>query len=207
MLLPDEAVRIIQMQRSNYGKKNNKKHVKKMYNIDVEKEFNGILQYLGKVKKIVDIGCGLAGVSIQLAHFYEYPELYLVDKNQIANKIKYGYHKDNCFYNSFDLLKSILEMNYIENYFLIDCDDFKEIENVDLIISLLACGFHFPLSFYIDRIFNSLSENGVFICDIRSKVYAEEIKVIKLRFKNISEIKTDNSKTIRICAKEKICPV
>lgn len=210
MMLPDSAVKIIQMQRSNYGKKNNIKHVKKMYNLDIENEFNGILPHLDKVKKIVDIGCGLAGVSIQLSHYFSYPELYLIDRNEIDKNIRYGFHENECFYNSFELLREIIEMNYIKNtFFVLPETSFEKrgINNIDLVLSLLACGFHFPLYFYIGKIIYCLKNNGCFICDIRKTEYEKEIKILKIYFNNISEIKTDNPKTIRICAKEKICPV
>jgi hypothetical protein len=212
MIIPDKAVSIIRMQRSNYGKKDNIKHIKKMYNEDIEKEFNQIINLFPdnyKLEKIVDIGCGLAGVSLQLSHYYRYPKLYLIDKNEISDKIIYGYHENDSFYNSFELLREIIEMNYIENtYFILPETSFEKIKinNVDLVISLLACGFHFPLYFYIGKIIYCLKKTGIFVCDIRKEKYKQEIKIINIYFKEHFEIKTDNPKTIRICAKGKICP-
>lgn len=203
MLMPDEAITLIKMQRSNYGKKN----IKKQYSKDIEKEFNQLIKFLPDTcNSIVDIGCGLAGMSILLSNYFSNPKLYLLDENKISEKVRYGFSEEDSFYNSFDILKKILEMNYIKNYSFIKPDnDFSEIKNVDLVISLLACGFHFPLFFYFGRIFNCLSEKGVFICDIRKTKYSEEIKTIELYFKKIEKIKTDNPKTIRICAKEPVC--
>jgi len=204
MTLPDDAIELIKMQRSNYDKK----RIKKKFSQDIEKDFNEILSFLpeqGKVKTIVDIGCGLGGISVLLSHYYDYPELYLVDKNQVSEKVKYGFHENESFYNSFDVLKKILEMNYIKNYnFVQPENDFKEIKNVDIVISLLAMGFHFPLYFYFGRIFRCLSKTGIFICDIRKTQYEDQIKLVKLYFKNIKEIQNENLKTRRICAKEKI---
>ena len=202
MLLPDNAIELIKMQRSNYGKKN----IIKKYNKDMENEFNQLLQFLPEnCNSIIDIGCGLAGVSILLSNYYNYPELYLIDKNEISEKVKYGYSDNPTFYNSFEILKKILDMNMIENYYFIDPEnDFSDFKNIDIVISLLACGFHFPINIYFNRIFYCLSANGIFVCDIR-KTENHQIEIIKHYFKEIFEIKTDNPKTIRIFARGPMC--
>lgn len=202
MMLPDGCENIIKLQRSNYGKKN----IKRKYNEDIENEFNQIIPFLPEsCNTILDIGCGLAGMSILMYHYYDHPLLYLVDKDLISKKIKYGFSENESFYNSHEILQKILEMNCIENFVMKNPDDdFKDLQKIDIAVSFLACGFHFPLYYYFGRIFNNLSETGIFICDIR-KTQSDQIKMINLYFDNVKEIETDNPKTIRICAKEAKC--
>ena len=199
ILLPNESIEILKLQRSNYKK------AKLEYSNDMSCEFNSILPFLPKkINQIIDIGCGLGGIDILLSRHFNNPLIYMIDKNKISDKIIYGFTNEKSFYNNFEILNKIMEMNKIDNYHLIDSDNFKVIKDTDLIISFLACGFHFPLSVYFEKIFNSLNDKGVFICDIR-KGQKEQIKLIELYFKNVEEIKTNNPKTIRICAREALC--
>lgn len=202
MIVPESATQFIKLQRSNYDKKN----IIKKFNYDIEKEFNSIIEFLpDKCESILDIGCGLAGISVQLHHYYDNPKLYLVDKNKISYKVRYGFSDEESYYNSFEILNEIMMLNDVTNYELIDPEnDFSIIKDVDIIISLLACGFHFPLYFYFGRIFQSISKNGIFVCDIR-KGKEDQIKLLELYFKKVDEIKTDNPKTKRICAREAVC--
>jgi hypothetical protein len=203
MILPDNCENLIKLQRSKYGKSD----IKKSFQDDLENEFNSIINFLPEdCKKIIDIGCGLAGISIQLHHYYDSPFLYLVDKNEITQNLKYGFSENPSFYNSFEILEKIMKLNNIGNYEFVSPDnDFSKMKNIDIVISLLACGFHFPLYHYFGRIYESLSKNGILIVDIRKQQYNNEIKLIELYFRNYEEIQTDNPKTVRICAKEKIC--
>jgi len=202
MIVTESAIHFIKLQRSNYDKKN----IIKKFNEDLAKEFNSIIDFLpDKCESVLDIGCGLAGISVQLHHYYDNPELYLVDKNQTSDKVKYGFSEEESFYNSFDVLQEIMIFNNVENYKFVDPEnDFSNIKNIDVIISLLACGFHFPLYYYLGRIFQSISKNGIFICDIR-KGKEDQIKLLNLYFRKVEEIKTDNPKTIRMCAREAVC--
>lgn len=200
MLLPDDCIPILKLQRSNY-----KKHPKKEYSADMEIEFNSMLPFLPeKINSIIDIGCGLGGIDVLLSHYYDFPRMYLIDKDKVDKKVTYGFTEIESYYNNFELLRKIMTMNNIKNYRIIDNDNFNIIRNTDLIISLLACGFHFPLYYYFAKIYESLNENGIFICDIR-KGQEGQLKIIQLYFKIVEEIKTDNLKTIRIFAKEKKC--
>lgn len=205
MIIPGSAIKYIRLQRTEYRKYNTEEAIEK-YNEGMEKEVKDITSAIGSVAKIVDIGCGMAGVSVNLSMFYAYPDLYLIDKNIISKKLRYGFSEVDSFYNSFDVLRETLEMNGIKNYNFVEPEnDFSKIKGVDLVISLLALGFHFPVKIYFERIYDCLGEGGALICDIRKRNYNEEIKLIQLYFKDLSEIKTDNPKTIRICAKGKRC--
>lgn len=204
LLLPDEAVKFINLQRTQYKDKGDLDNIKKAYDEECEKESESVIKAIGgkEIKSIMDIGCGMGGVSIKLHQFFKSNRIYLVDKNEISKQVRYGFFEGNCFYNSFVILSKIMEMNNISNYFLVNSDnDFSHIENIDLIFSSLACGFHFPIYHYIGRITDCISKDGIFICDIRKTIYEQEIKTVKNNFRHISEIKTDNPKTTRIYAR------
>lgn len=205
LLLPDEAIKYINLQRTHYKKQY--QDIKKAYNEECETELQNIVKALGgkDIKSIMDIGCGMAGVSIKLYKYYNANRLYLIDKNETSEQVRYGFFEGDCFYNSFEVLRKIVEMNCINNaHFILPDNDFSKIENIDLIFSSLACGFHFPVYYYIGRIVDCINKDGVFICDIRKTIYEQEIKTVKNNFRHVSEIYTDNPKTIRIYARGKI---
>ena len=56
-------------------------------------EMNTFKQYLPKsIENVMDIGCGLGIININLNEFYKTnPNFFLLDKNRIDTKIKYGF--------------------------------------------------------------------------------------------------------------------
>lgn len=196
MIIPNSCLNFIAAQRTNYI------DPKKDYEVDMKNEFINMIQFLpDNCEFVIDIGCGIGGINIFLNGYYQNPKFFLIDRNEKPDKIIYGFGQNTSFYNSHDALKDMMKVNDIKNYIIIDPDNKNEIDNkIDLIISLLACGFHFHINTYLKFILNRLNKDGVFICDIR-KTKSEQINILKKCFSDISEIETTNPKTIRISAR------
>jgi hypothetical protein len=198
MQVPFSCVPFIKLQRTNY------KNIIPEYIADMKNEFESIKDYLPKKKNIIDIidiGCGVAGIDVLLSKYYGKPFLYLIDKDCTDNDIKYGFSGKPSAYNSNKSITDMMEKNNIGNYFIYN--NFKDTnilkESVDLIFSLLACGFHFSIDEYINFIFEKIHHNGVLILDIR-KTELIQILTIKKYFSIVKEIKTEHHKTMRIYA-------
>lgn len=121
------------------------------------------------VKKILDIGCGIAGWECFLD---QGKEIYLIDKTEVDEKIYYGYKEKTAFYNSMDIAKKNLIANGIkeENIFIQEATPKNEIlfdEKFDLVVSFISCGFHYPVETYLDQIYEKLNKGGALIIDIR----------------------------------------
>jgi ubiquinone/menaquinone biosynthesis C-methylase UbiE len=71
-----------------------------------EKEYNIIKNYLpNKTNNIMDVGCGLGIINIFLQqHYKNNLKYFLIDKNKIDLKIKYGFQDNYESYN--DLLET-----------------------------------------------------------------------------------------------------
>lgn len=205
LLLPDDAITFIKLQRSNCRKND----IKKLFNDHMQEEFNNMLPFLPeKCDSIFDIGCGIGGIDILLSQHFNYPRLYLFDKDDVSNKVQYGFHERESFYNSLDVLDEIMKMNKIKNYFILNVEKgFPEIKDIDIFISLYALGFHFPLFYYFSKIFNGLSDDGIFICDLRKNIESEQkqFETLQLYFDDVKEIKIDNPKVMRVCARRPVC--
>ena len=149
--------------------------IKTLYERDMTKEYLSIKDYLPEpCASILDIGCGIGGIDVFISKHYgdKHSILYLLDKTSIEDDIDYGFETKREFYNSLDLAKTMLMSNGIaEKYiYLIEATDQNEIpisDKVDLVISLISWGFHYPVETYLDKAYDVLVEGGSMIIDVR----------------------------------------
>lgn len=142
-----------------------------------------------RVNNIMDIGCGLGIINIYLNKIYNnYPNYYLLDKNKIDKKIKYGFSHDYESYNDLEETRQILENNDINynNIHLFDVEKKLQInKKIDLVISLKSMGYHYPFEIYLDLLKSCCTIETKFIFDTCIdnnedilQAYFENIKVI-----------------------------
>lgn len=187
--------------------------VKARYAESMDYEYKNIQDFLPKTCKVVlDIGCGVAGVDPFLAWHYPEPVVfYLLDKSMTDTKVLYEYRPRASFYNSLLVAKALLIMNGIgeEQIKLLEANEAYAIQTdrkVDLVISLLAWGFHFPVETYLDQVCAILSGQGVVIMDLFRE--GDGLGRMKERFAHV-EIIRERSNQIRIAASKKnrvVCP-
>ena len=172
-----------------------------------KKELDTIKDYLPKnINNIMDIGCGLGIINIFLNQFYHNkPNFYLLDKNRVDKKIKYGFDKNYESYNDLSETKNLLTKNSINSQSLFVFDVEKKIEikkKIDLVISLKSMGYHYPLENYLDFLKTCCTQETTFIFDMSEgyfkesliKDYFEEIKVI-YKEKNVHSL-------VRLCCQK-----
>ncbi len=160
----------------NLEAKLRKSAIKKAYIDDMHHEYETMKAHLpAKCKSIVDIGCGVAGVNIFLQkHYDESVDFYLLDKTETNEEIYYLYNDKGAFYNSLNIAQDVLLENGIEkkNIHLVEAtenDDINIKGSVDLIISLISWGFHYPVAIYLDKAYKKLSKGGHLIIDVRKE--------------------------------------
>lgn len=184
-VITDEMKKYISLQRT--GITNN--HAEEYYR-HIDFQWNIIKKHINGCTNILDIGCGLAGIDYFIGKEDDNMGLWLLDKTEVSPKIYYGYKAEAAYYNSMELAVDFLRMNGIKNsigtlspeQYVTYAKEFK----FDAIISLISCGFHYPVATYIDAICDSLKECGVVILDIRHGAIKESIKAFSDRgFKNI----------------------
>ena len=174
------------------------------------KEFETFKKYLpNSVENIMDIGCGLGIINIYLNEFFEKkPVFFLLDKNRVDRKIKYGFSSNYESYNDLNEAKNILLNNNIDtnriNLFDVE-KQFLITKKMDLVISLKSMGYHYPINTYIELLRNCCTKNTVFIFDIGDNQYDENyLKKIFDDVKIIYEEKTNNVLRRLCCKKFKI---
>ena len=162
-------------------------------------------KYLPKnVKNIMDVGCGLGIIDIYLNRIFNNPNFFLLDKNRIDKKIKYGFSSNYESYNDLNETKNLLLNNEIklDQINLVDVEKTINInEKIDLVISLKSMGYHYPLENYLNLFKKHCSQDAIFIFDI-SKGNYNNISLTKI-FKKVEVIYEESSihPLNRVCCK------
>ena len=145
------------------------------YAASIDRDMDSLRPVLPQtVRRILDIGCGLAGIDAALyAHYaVDCPEVHLVDVDRVDRKPVYGYHRadETGAYHSWAATLGFLTDHGVPKHRLAIYDaDRGEFpgRQMDLVISLISCGFHYPVQTYLGAILMVLAPAGVCVLDIR----------------------------------------
>lgn len=179
--------------------------IKAMYEDDMWKEYQSLQRFLPHTcNSILDIGCGVAGIDVFLSKHYKdnQPIFYLLDKTDIEDKVFYDFKHRGAFYNSLDVAKATLIANGVQekNVNAIEAADNNDINidsKIDLVISLISWGFHYPVATYLERVRELLNIGGSLIIDVRKDT--GDIELLDNAFGKI-DIIFDEKKFQRILA-------
>ena len=172
-----------------------------------ENEISTIKDFLpNKLENIMDTGCGLGIINIFLNKIYRNsPNFYLLDKNHLDNKIKYGFSDNYESYNDLNETRKILLDNGIKdnriNIFNVD-NDINIVKKIDLVISLKSMGYHYPFEKYILLSKKCCNKDTTFIFDIAADQY--EVNFFKKYFDQVNVLYSEESihPLKRLCCKE-----
>ena len=133
----------------------------------MDKQYTLFSEFLPeKCTSILDIGCWLGLQNLNIYEHYNCDNnliFYLCDKNQIDNNIHFGYTKNPSFYNDFEKTIKIYENYGINknNIHIINANINNCLQTIntkiDLIVSYISWGFHYPLNFYLKDVFFDFS--------------------------------------------------
>lgn len=163
MIVPMQCERLLREQRTSLG-------IVAEYGQTLLRTYESFAHLLPeRAERIMDIGCGMAGIDVYLHRHYPEAEIVLVDKQGTAPRINSGYnkHKDRfAHYHDFDGALELLRQNGV-NMDRIKTHDVTQQripeDEFDVVISLLSWGFHYPIHDYAPNI----KPGGVIIADCR----------------------------------------
>lgn len=167
---------------------------------ELSEEYQKMKPFLPKeLKSVLDIGCGIGGIDYFLSRNHGSPVLHMLDYNKEDENIHFGLRPTASKYNSLESTREFLNNNGITNFVLHDASKgFPTDNEYDLIISLLSCGYHYPVNTYLNGIIKTLSKNGALIIDIR--IGSLDFQMLKTIFKTVIVICTEN-KARRVIAR------
>ena len=88
-----------------------------------------------------------------------------------------------------------------QQIFLQEAEDnkIKFNEKFDLVVSLISWGFHYPLSTYLDQVYQKMALGGVLIIDVRKVTMSDPLTELRTKFGDVSII-TESNKHMRVAA-------
>ena len=169
-----------------------------------------------KPTQVLDIGCGLGIYDLALHDFYKNNiKFHLLDKTtteEEEKKLYYGYNKKGAFYNNLNYTKEFLMLNGIDekniNCIIVNDDNNvtnkylqDNLSNVDLIISIISWGFHYPVETYIDTVHKILSDDGLLCFHCRD--IDNNLPILSSKFEILHPIKINIVEgSLLICKKK-----
>jgi SAM-dependent methyltransferase len=185
-----------------------RRRTKTLYAEDMVREYQSLCQVLPRAcSAVLDIGCGVAGIDVFIQrHYARQPiEFFLLDRSEIASSVFYSFQSRAAFYNSLEVAREMLTMNGVpdERIHLLEATAENEIKvnrKIDLVISLLSWGFHYPIETYLLRVHQLLSDDGVLALDVRKG--SEGLKALRAVFPHV-EIIQSTAKYDRVAARKR----
>lgn len=111
-----------------------------------------------RVDRILDIGCGMAGIGVLLSRHYPGASLWLLDGDGVETRA--GWNASLEAFSSRADAEELLTANGVKVGHWVDVNT-KEKLTADLVISLASWGFHYPIKTY--------AVTGYCIADLRKK--------------------------------------
>ena len=181
---------------------------KALYAEDMEREYQSISAVLPPAcSAVLDIGCGVAGIDVLIQRHYRGTPLdfFLLDRSEVAPSVFYSFQSRGAFYNSLEVAKTMLTLNGLpaDRIHLLEATPTNEIRvsrKVELVLSLLSWGFHYPVNTYLDRVHDCLSEDGVVVMDVRKG--SDGLQALRNVFPTVQVIQS-TAKYDRIAARKR----
>ena len=154
-------------------------------------------------KHIADIGCGYAFFDFFAAHDFD-AKLLLIDIEE--NKLRhFGFNDSGAAYANLETTTSFLTANGVAKSRIKTINPthqkISKRTKVDLIVSLISCGFHYPTDLYHEFFEENLTSGGRIILDIRAAQLTEEMK--KLQHIGPYEVISEAQKIARVMITKK----
>jgi hypothetical protein len=137
---------------------------------DVREEFEKITAYVGErpVNRMVDIGCGHALIDLLFWRRYRC-HIHLVDIER-TGATHHDYRETGAGYASLDAARQFLVANGVPAESIKTTNPTRQKlqdGGVDLVLSMISAGFHYPISTYTGFALEALSPGGILMFDAR----------------------------------------
>lgn len=172
--------------------------ISRLYRDDILGEFESIRPHLPeRPSTVLDIGCGVAGIDALLyAHFEAHgPELFLLDKSAVEDRVFYQFEEKGAFYNSLGTARRLLESSGVPSHRISTFEATEdnriplEDASVDLMLSLISWGFHYPVETYLDEACRVLRPGGRLILDVRRGT--EGMRLLEGRLTRVATVRDE----------------
>ncbi len=143
-------------------------------------EFNHLRPRLAAIPNhsVADIGCGY-GMFDLLMHRAFQSRLALIDLEQNAHR-HFGFNDEGAAYSNLSTAAEFLTRNGVDQQAIRKLnpatDDLMSLDPVDIAVSFLACGFHFPVDAYLAFFESRVKPGGHIFLDLRRRTFEGQKK-------------------------------
>jgi SAM-dependent methyltransferase len=132
-------------------------------------------------RHLADIGCGYGFFSLFVAQEFGC-DVTLIDLENNERR-HFGFAMEAAAYSSLDIAKKLFVDNGIAASRIATLNpsegDVLAIARPDLAVSLLSCGFHYPVDSYLEFFAETLADDGALIIDLRESNAMPQLEKIK----------------------------
>jgi SAM-dependent methyltransferase len=173
-----------------------RRRIVEAYSADMAGELASIAPHLPQpCLRVLDIGCGIAGIDLLLYRHLEggLESLHLLDRTAVAPRVFYGFRSAGAFYNSLSVARRLLVSNGVPDDIIHTMEVGEDLRipmegPLDLVISLISWGFHYPVETYLEQAHALLRAGGRLILDVRKGQGGEQ--QIARRFSTVQAFET-----------------
>jgi SAM-dependent methyltransferase len=172
-----------------------KQAIKELFSQDMYREYELLRGALPeRPLRILDIGCGVACIDVFLfRHYLKSKNLsfWLLDRSEVSTRLFYYFQDRTAFYNSLEIARELLRANGVvdEQINTLSADDNFGIPiagPVDLVISLISWGYHYPVKTYLESVVSVMHDESTLILDIRPGT--DGVKTLKSAFRIVRKV-------------------
>jgi len=153
--------------------------------------------------KIADIGCGYAFIDYFLYRDTQ-AHLYLIDLEETEDR-HFGFSNSGAAYSSLNVARTFLQDNGVPEE-SVTCinptqQEVLKLPKIDLTMSFISCGFHYPLSTYDTFFKDRIQKGGAIIVDIRNRKLKNERPVLESYGETTELTKSANGNATRFISR------
>jgi len=141
-----------------------------------ESEFETFKEHIKRPKVVLDLGCGLGRMSIYMNWILNDSDTHYIlcdSTNKDVVSISYGWKPQYSFYSNLEKAEQLCKLNGLVNFEVIDIKSLSKLKNIDLVMSFLSVGFHYPIEDYIDTLMDITTQDCEMIFGVRKGKYNE----------------------------------
>jgi len=137
----------------------------------IAREFDGLRGLLDRLQpgRIADIGCGYGMFDLYAHHALDC-DILLIDIEETEAR-HFGFEEEGAGYSSLARAVDFLTANNVPRDRIVtwnpNREDLPEGPPIDLAVSFLSCGFHYPIDMYLPFFHFAVAETGAVILDLR----------------------------------------
>jgi len=131
-------------------------------------------------RSLADIGCGYA--LFDLFHWRDFPGRLLLIDIESTEERHFGFQHKGAAYSNLRVAARFLQDNGVRSADIAclnpETQDLRIAPQVDLAVSFISCGFHYPCRTYQEFFRTGVADDGHVILDLRARKAARERRVL-----------------------------